>query len=115
MVETDVNSIIVTVGYILTILGLLSALAVGHYYIRKASGKKKLTRTEFNQGTILFAGAMFISTAGIGIAMLIKNFLEPERESVIRAITIGLLCLALPPLFGASVFILELKGSVEKE
>ena len=57
--ETDLNSIMVTSGYILTIFGGLSALAVGHYYSRKASVENKPTQAEFNRGIILFTVACF--------------------------------------------------------
>ncbi len=113
--EIDVNSIIVTIGVIVTILGSLSGLAVGHYYSRKASGKKNLTRAEFNRGIILFTTTFFISTAGMGCAMLIQGFLEPEPVSVTTVIAISFLCLGLPPLFAAGVFISSFKRSVEKE
>ena len=115
--ETDLNSMIVTVGYTVLIFGGLSALVVGHYYSRKASSKNKLTQAEFNRGIIIFTVACFVSVAGIGCAQLILHFLEPEPVSVIEVIVISLFCLGLPPLVAAGVFMWEFrrKGWVEKE
>lgn len=113
--ESNVNSILMYIGATVSMIGIVSGLVIGHYYSGKASGYKKLARTEFNRGIILMAVTGFLSVAGIGCAMLIKVFLEPEPVSVLGVIVTSFLCLGLPPLFTAGTFILSFKRSVEKE
>lgn len=113
--STDLNSIIVTIVATVSIVGILSGLIVGHYYSRRALSKGKLTRAEFNQGIILMSITGFFSIAGFGCGTLFMDFLESEPVSVAKVVTISFLCLVLPPLFTAGVFIWEFrsKGWVE--
>lgn len=115
--ETDLSSSIVTFSYIVSIFGIIAGLVVGHYYTRKASRQKKLTRSEFKKGTILFTIASFIAVVGVTGGVLLLGILDPEPVSVTGVITTIICLIGGLPALAAGTFIWEFKrkGWVEKE
>jgi hypothetical protein len=115
--ESDLNSILMYIGAAISIFGGLSGLIVGDYYTRKAVRQKKLTRSEFKKGTILFTITSFVAVAGITGSVLLLGILDPEPISV-TGVIVTIICLigGLPAL-GTGIFISEFrsKGWVEKE
>jgi hypothetical protein len=109
------NLIMMYITFIVSLFGIVSGLTVAIYYINKISGKKKMTRTEFNKGIILFAVTNFVLAAGIIIPRLIIIFIDSEPVTIPQIIMVSFCCLGVYPFLAGGTFILSFKGSVEKE